>query len=596
MKRFIVGLFAWFGFVVVLVIGAGVGLWWWWAGMRDDEARIPDPAVLSLRLKHRPAEDSLEDPWLRFALRRPSMRDLVDALDRAAADPRVKVLVADLGETDLGLAQAQELRQAVARFRRAGKPTVAFADSFGEVGTSNAGYYLATAFDQIWLQASGDVSMVGLSIEGVFVRGLLDRLGIEPQIGQRKEFKNAMSPATDTAFTPPVREMLEALARSLFDQVTADIASDRRIDAAILRRAVNNAPHDSAAARQIGLVDRIGYWDEARAEARRLAGADAETVTVARYLNRAGRPNRHGTTVALIHGSGPIVRGGGDRDPLFGHGTLGADPLVRAFDDASGDRNVAAILFRIDSPGGSYVASDTIWRAVMRARERGKPVVVSMGNVAASGGYFVAAPADRIVAQPGTLTGSIGVVFGKLVAKDLAESIGITFDRVRIGEHAGMWSASRPFTPAERAKVEQSLDRVYDDFTAKVAQGRQRSREQIEAAAKGRVWTGAQAHEFGLVDALGGYQTALDEVRKLLKLPAEAPLAIRVYPKEKDSFGLLYDLLLDGEETWWGGAIARLGLLVRLAQRAQPWAERLDELQATLATESLQLPRLETRY
>lgn len=319
-------------------------------------------------------------------------------------------------------------------------------------------------------------------------------------------------------------------------------------------------------------------------------------MPLARYMERAGRSNREGARVALIHGSGPIVRGSGDRDPLFGRGTLGADPLARAFDEAAADPDVVAILFRIDSPGGSYVGSDTVWRAVTRARQSGKPVVVSMSETAASGGYFMAAPADRIVAQPGTLTGSIGVVAGKLVARELADTLGITVDEIRIGEHAGMWSGHRPFTPSERVKLETSLDRVYEDFTAKVAAGRRQSRAQVEAAAKSQVWTGAQARELGLVDALGGYQVALDQVRSVARLAPETPLALAVYPREKDSLGLLLDFLLDGEEARLGGLLDHLAGLVRLSSRLQPLLERLTALEAVLMRGELTGPSITARH
>jgi protease-4 len=596
MKRFFIRLLASIGFLVVLLIAAGIGAYFWFVPDRE-EARVPDSTVLVLRLRHSLSEESPSDPFARYALReRPSLRDLVEALERAGMDERVHALVADLGGASLGLAQSQELRQAVERFRGRGKATIAFADSFGEMGTSAGGYYLAAAFEEIWLQPSGDVGLTGISIESVFLRGLLDKLGVTAEIGQRKEFKSAMSALTDRGFTAPVRANLEGVVGSLFDQIVADLARDRRLDPVAVRQAIDRGPHDAAASRRLGLVDRLGYWDEARAEARRRAGQGAQPLPLARYLEHAGRPHRDGTRVALIHGSGPIVRGGGERDPLFGRGTLGADQLVRAFDDAAADPKVAAILFRIDSPGGSYVGSDTVWHAVTRARQQGKPVVVSMSDVAASGGYFMAAPADRIVAQPGTLTGSIGVVTGKLVMRELTDTLGITVDQVRAGAHAGMWSSHRPFSTSERAKLEAGLDRVYDDFTAKVAAGRKQSRVQVEASAKGQVWTGAQARELGLVDALGGYQTALDQVRVLANLAPDAPVALAVYPKEKDSLGLLLDLLLDGEDVRLGGFLGRLGALASLADRLQPLVGRLAALEGMLPQGVLEAPPLAARH
>lgn len=462
-----------------------------------------------------------------------TLRDFVDAIDRAADDPRVKSLYVELGDDSLGLAKTQQVRDTIARFRAKGKFVVAFADTFGEGGPGTRPYYLATACNEIWLQPLGEVGLTGLRSETPFFKGLFDKLGIVADFEHREEFKTAMNSLTETQMTAPQREEIEGLLTSIWGQISGDIATARKIAPETLATLVDNAPLSATDAQKAGLIDWIGYRDQAQAEARVHAGGSAKFMTFTKYLQAAGRPNASGSRIALIYGTGLITRGSSTAGELTDEDQFTARSIGRAFTAASRDKDVRAIIFRIDSPGGSATASETMWRDVEEAERRGKPVIVSMGDVAASGGYYVAAPADKIVAEPATLTGSIGVLAGKLALGGLMQKLGITSDAAQRGANSGMFSAAEDFTAAERQRLDAELDDTYAGFKNHVAAGRHLSPDQVEAVAKGRVWSGHDAKGNGLVDALGGYETAYDLAREAAKLPAGAPIDIVVYPRER---------------------------------------------------------------
>jgi protease-4 len=468
-----------------------------------------------------------------LSMRRTHLRDILDGLRRARTDPHVKALIVKIGGQRVGLAMAQELREAVRAFRDSGKRTVAWAESFGEVGRGTVPYYLATAFERICLQPSGDLALTGLALEEPFFNEALGKIGVTPRFAKRHEYKTAANTFMERTYTPEHAEMSGRLVASAGEQVVAGIAAGRGLSEDRVRELIDQAPLLGTEALDAGLVDRLAYRDEVYAELRAEVGEDARLRYVSRYnrahgvAKRIPRPQQD--AVALIQGHGPIRLGRSGRGALPGQGaSIGSETISAAFRAAVKDSRVKAIVFRVDSPGGSYVASDTIWREVVLAREAGKPVIVSMGNVAASGGYFVAAPASVIIAQPGTLTGSIGVVVGKPVVGELLGRLGIGLGSVEQGAHARMFAPTRDFTEEEWARVNTFLDRVYDDFVGKVAEGRGLSRERVDELARGRVWTGADAHERGLVDELGGLAMAIDVAREKCRLPADAP--VRGYP------------------------------------------------------------------
>ncbi len=496
--------------------------------------RVPAKTILEVNLEKELVESVPDDPVSKVLLRNlPSVRDVVDALDRGANDERVVGLVAHLGAAPQGMAQIQEIRDAVERFRAKKKFAIAFSETFGEFNNGSRAYYLATAFDEVWLQPSGDVNLTGVMFESMFRRGVYDKLGLRFRGGQRYEYKNAYNIHVEKKYTPAHREAMESILTSLYSQAVRGVATGRKMSEDEVRALIDRGPFLGQDALDAKLVDRLAYRDEVMDEAKKRAGEGAERLALAKYLERAGRPHDDGQTIALIYGVGAVERGKSSFNPLSGDMIMGSDSVAAAFRAAIDDEDVKAIVFRVDSPGGSYVASDTIWREVERARKAGKPVVVSMGDLAGSGGYFVAMSADKIVAQPGTITGSIGVLGGKFLTSGFWEKIGVSWDEVHAGANARMWTGTHDYSPVEWQRFEGFLDRVYADFTAKVATGRKLPKEEVLRIAKGRIYTGEDAKALGLVDELGGFHTALRLAKQAAGIPESEEVKLRTYPRPK---------------------------------------------------------------
>ncbi|HET8741613.1 MAG TPA: signal peptide peptidase SppA [Gaiella sp.] len=478
--------------------------------------RRSEPLLLELDLSRGVLEAPPAGPARAFGVRHvPVLHALVAALGRAADDRHAAGLVAHVGQRPISLAHSSELRDAVLRFRASGKPTVAWTETFGELSAGNVGYHLATAFEEIWLQPSGNVGLTGIAARAVFLRDALDRLGVDPQLSQRYEYKTAADTFLRSTMTDAGREMARRLAESATETIVSDVAAARGLDPESLRAIVERAPLTAPEALDAALVDRLGYRDEVLSALQRRVG-DARLL----YLDRYGRgrerraalthavTGRRRPAVAVVRASGPIHLGRAGASPWPGS-SVGSDTLGATLRAAGRDQSVKAVVLRVDSGGGSYVASDAIRREVLALRDTGRPVVASMGTVAASGGYYVAMPSDAIVASPGTLTGSIGVLAGKQVVRDALARVGVRVDSEAVGAHAEMFSTQRPFTDEEWARLEEWLDRVYEDFTEKAASDRGMDVEALRSVARGRVWTGADALAHGLVDRLGGLEDAV---------------------------------------------------------------------------------------
>ena len=488
--------------------------------------------LLELDLTEPPAAPDADDPLARLRARgRHQLRPILRALHEAAADPHVVGLIAKVGGV-LPWAAMQELRLGVGAFAASGKPTFAWAESFGEGPGEMAAYVLATGFDEIWLQPGGGLGLLGVGVETTFVRGALDKLGIEPQFEQRYEFKNAADRVMRTEFTDAHRIAIDRLAESVFTEAVAAIAKGRVIEAARVRELADTGPRTAPEALEVGLVDALGYRDQVYTAMRSRVGTDVELLFADRWRPQR-RPHlraRSKGQVALVEVRGTIVSGRTRRAPMGRQ--VGSDSVGAALRAARNDEHVRAVVLHVDSPGGSAVASDTIWREVCCVRDAGKPVVVSMGEAAASGGYYIACPANVIVALPSTLTGSIGVFGGKMVVRELFDRIGLSTGTVSHGDRSLMFSPRRGFTDGERERLAATMDAIYDDFVAKVAQGRRRPVAEIEGIARGRVWTGSDALAIGLVDELGGLRDAVRIARSRAGLPSNAPVrrAIHVPP------------------------------------------------------------------
>jgi protease-4 len=390
--------------------------------------------------------------------------------------------------------------------------------------------------------------------ESPFVKGLFEKLDVVPRMDHRYEYKNAMNFYTESQYTAPHREAMKKLMDSQFGQMVGGIAKGRGLSESQVRALFNDGPYLGQQAVDAKLVDGLLYRDEVYDKARGKAGDGAKLLYLAKYLERAGRPHDDGRKVALIYGVGAVQRGRGGFSPLSGT-AMGSDTVAAAFRAARDDDEVKAIVFRVDSPGGSYVASDTIWRETQLARKAGKPVIVTMGNLAGSGGYFVAMGADKIVAQPGTITASIGVLGGKLLTKGFWDKLGITYDEVHTSDNGTMFTGAQDYTPKEWAKFQEWLDRVYADFTSRVADGRKLPKARVLEIAKGRIWTGEDALSLGLVDALGGFDVALRLAKEAAKIPAGDDVNLVVFPRRKTFFEALTQKMPDNSE---GDAFAEL--------------------------------------
>jgi protease-4 len=588
----LVGLFAAIGFLVVVAV-IGLALLFSRAErFKVARPEVPESAVLTLDFAQGVIEARPDNPLARASLGGVIvLRDALEALDAAGRDERIRGLIARVGRGNLSIARVQELRDAIGRFRAQGKFTVAFAESFGEGGNGTQHYYLASAFERIWLQPSGDLDLTGVLIQSPFLRRALDKLGVQPQLGQREAYKGVMNMLTDTALPALQRRNLQRLVDSWLGQIAAGIGEGRRIDAGKARALIDGGPYDSQSALETGLTDQLGYWDEVRKSVLEEAGEEAMLLDLADYTHARDTTEPDGPVVGLIYGLGPVQLGNSENDPGFGQVVMGADTVAQAISDALDDPEVEAIVFRVDSPGGSYVASDVIWREMQRAREAGTPVIVSMGGMAASGGYFVAMPAHSIVAQPGTVTGSIGVVAGKLVLSGLWDKLGVAWDGVKAGRNADIWSMNRPFSDDEWARLNRRLDGTYGDFTAKVAMGRDLSPEQVERAAGGRVWTGEDALGLGLVDELGGLSRAIALAAEAVEAEPET-VQLRRFPEERDPFqAFLEDALASALQSPGLGALARR--FGHLAQALAPLIAAAERLTADPRTQSLRAPDLE---
>jgi protease-4 len=586
----VVGLFAAVGFLLVAAVVAGAVFLPRFEDFRPEPVEMSDNTVLLLDLADGLIEQRPDNPLARASLGGALvLRDTVEALHAAGGDDRVKGLVIRAGWGAPGLAQMQELRDAVAGFRAQGKPVTAFAETFGEAGNGTLHYFLASAAGEVWMQPSGDLGMTGFALQQPFLKPLLEDIGVRAQVAQREEYKGAMSFLTEDFMPAPQRENLQRYLDSALLQIVTAVAEARNLEAGAVRDMVDRAPYRGAEAQRLGLIDKLGYWDEVEGAVEEVAGSDVTWLPLGRYEPAAPETEEEPAVIALVHGSGPILLAEGENDPLFGRVTMGAVDVAESLAQAIDDPDVAAIVFRVDSPGGSYVGSDTIWREMQRAREIDKPVIVSMGNLAASGGYFVAAPAARIVAQPGTLTGSIGVVAGKVSLRELWADIGINWDGVQAGRRATLWGPNAPFSRDEWDWLQQTLDATYADFTGKVAEGRGLTREEVLAAAKGQIWSGADAMEAGLVDALGGYRTAVALAKETAGLPADARVTLQPFPEDRDPFAAFFEDTLGGSIES-PGVKALLRGLARVATALAPLVEASETLTRDPRSLTLQSP------
>lgn len=488
---------------------------------------IEDGSVLWLRVPDNLVERRSDDLVGQFFIQRDTVASVVGALRKAKVDSRIRavVLVPPLQAAAWGT--VQEIRDAVLDFRTSGKRVVAYLEYGGGLQ-----YYLGTACDQIFLTPTSPLDLVGVARYELFAREALDTLGIQADMLHAGDFKTAANIYTEDSFTPFHREMSESLNRDLYDQLVTGISEGRGLSQTAVRTLIDDGPFLPEEAVRGGLVDALAYGDEI---GERLSNGEDAVDLVSYRDYRSVDPRRlglgEGPSIAVVYAVGMITYGGSGTD-VGGADIVGSDSMVEAIRAARHDESIEAIILRINSPGGAAVASDIIWREVTLATSD-KPVIASMSDVAASGGYYLAMPADVIVAQPATLTGSIGVVGGKLAMGGAFDKLGITVETVSDGRMAEMNSIVTPYSDDARVRVQAQIDAIYDAFVTRAAEGRAMTREAIEAVAQGRVWTGRQAREVGLVDELGGLRTAVTLAKDRAGIAADEEVTLVVYPRPR---------------------------------------------------------------
>jgi protease-4 len=518
---------------------------------------LPGNMVLALDLRE-PIDDSDAAPTSIITPSRPTVMDVVLGLDAASRDRRVKGVVMRLGNGALSTAEGQEIAAAVRRFRGRGKFVLAQATAFFGAGLGD--YVAASAANEIWMQPKSPFSPSGAGGGEIFLRGTLDKISAQPQIAKRAEYKSAADMFMEKQMSPADRQQLTALMNSVYETAVSQVAANRHVTRPEVIAALEASPQFAEEARARHLVDRIGYDDDARAAANARAGAGVKSVKFTKYVKEA-LPGLDTANIAIVEAAGEIRDGTAKTSWLNATSGIASDDLSAAIGQAARDKNIKAILLRVDSPGGSVTASDQILHAVKKAQAAGKPVVVSMGGVAASGGYYISLSANKIVAEPGTITGSIGVLTGKVSFNKSLGLIGANVETVAVGKNTLMDSPMQPFTSEQWANLNHQADVIYDDFTQKVAAGRKLSLEKVRDAARGRVWSGADAKTQGLVDVLGGFWTAAGEASRLSAVPVDT-MRFRVYPRPT---GILARLGLISNDMNAGlGTLGRIESLLNL--------------------------------
>jgi protease IV len=518
------------------------------------------------------------------------LRELVGRLERAAKDDDIKGVVLDIQNPGMGRAKVDELRAAITRFRASGKKAYAQMDT-----GMPADYLIACACNEIVMPESGMLLLPGIYAEATFYKGLLGKIGVEADFIHMGAYKGAAEPLTREKFSEPVRENMTALIDSLYDEMVSTIVKDRPLSIAQAKAAIDTGLMTAKKAKELGLIDRIAYSDTLRDELAVSYKAEP-LVYVKNYGQKkvdtdfsgpmglmklmqvmmggsSSSKSARGKKIAVVYAVGPIMTGKSENDP-FGGEVMGSTTIVEALRKANEDKNVVAIVLRIDSPGGSALASDLIWHETQVIK---KPIIASMSDVAASGGYYIAMGADKIIASPGTVTGSIGVVGGKLAIRGLYDKLGITTETIERGRNSGIFGSSGKFTDSQRAAITSMMEDTYGQFTTKAAEGRKMPVEKLRELAGGRVYTGRQALDNGLVDQLGTLQDAVAEAKQMAGIDRDADVKLEVLPEPTNFFESLFGDMDAEEEVSFGGPIVRSGLkelkhvspeMIDLARRA----------------------------
>lgn len=567
------------GILAVLILVVVIGIAAIVSVFRKGEPTIRDNSLLTLRVSGSLPDYTPDDPFKKyFGGPDQSLTGLVMQFKKAKADSRIKAILLDIDMSGVGWGKAEELRDAIGDFRSSGKPVYAYV----ELGL-NKEYYIAIACDKIYVAPPGELFITGLAADVMFFRGSLDKLGIYPDIYQIGKYKSAGDMFTQKEMTEAHREYINSLLDDLFGRYVNAIAQARHKTPDEVRALIDNAPYNAAKAKEAGLIDEAAYRDDLEKQIKSSLGyKEADTFVPVRGseykdVSPESLGLNQGERIAVIYASGDIGSGSSQNSPS-GDQSIGSDTVSKALNDATADKTIKAIVLRVDSPGGSGLASDIIWHAVEAANQK-KPVVVSMSDVAASGGYYISAAASKIIAQPSTITGSIGVVAGKPVMRGFYDWLGISNEYVLRGKTAGMFRETEKFSDEERTKFEEWIKNTYyQDFVPKVAKGRKKDAQAVDSVGQGRVWTGYQAKERGLVDEFGGLDRAFDVAKELAKIPADKGVERVIFPYPKTFLQQLLSTTNDNTNTKLEQQRAIAASLPEDARRALRFMAMMDRM------------------
>ncbi len=536
--------FAIFGLIFVIILFLILGM------LRPQGkvvASVPRSAILTIDFDESFSETKNNDIMAELVgQQNQSFFDMIRAINVAAFDNRVKALVGKVSVSSLGLAQIQDLRQAIVNFKKQGKKTYLYAQSFGSFGRGTKEYYLASVFDEIVIAPNSEVGITGVGIEVPFFRDVLDKIGVQPEFYSRYEYKTAMDSMTRKTMSPAFKAELKKLGTGIFNRMVIDIAAARKLSEKDVVSLINQAPLPSDVALKAKLVDKIAFKQDFLDNLQE--AYKSEYIDLAAYETNIINHKRGTKSIAFLVIDGVIAEGESSAESLQNEVITGADTVLSQLKEIGEDKNVTALVIRVNSPGGGYGAANDIWHGIEQLKAKKKiPVIISMGDYAASGGYFVAIAGDKIVAEPSTITGSIGVLGGKMVLQNLWKKLGVHWQRISFGQNAGILSPNAPFSKQEKNIFNKSLDNVYSDFTLKVAKARNLSEKEMDKLARGRVWLGEQALQVKLVDELGGIETALALAQKEAQIKDDEKIRIEFYPKEKTLQEKLQQLVGSGK-------------------------------------------------
>jgi protease IV len=508
--------------------------------------KVASSSILELHLKGELVEAAPVDSSFAIFSREPeTLKSVLDDIRRAKSDKKIKGMLLLIDDPGIGLAKIEEIRAAILEFKQSGKPVFAFMEQ-----SDDREYYLSTVADKIYVAPMGDVGIKGFAAQSMFMREMFDKLKVEPIFERHGKYKSFAEQYTNESMSEAHREEVESLLDDIYNRYVGEIAKARQKDPEQIKQLIDEGPYSSArAALDAGLIDGAIYFDEVKEKFKeQLKLNKYEGIKSSDYGKSRTGGSFGGDKIAIIYAAGGITSGKSSRD-LFSSRTVGSDTIVAALKKAREDSDVKAVILRIDSPGGSGLASDIIWREV-NLTKKDKPVIASMSDTAASGGYYIAMAANKIVAQPNTITGSIGVISGKFNLGGLFnDHLGINVETISRGKHADFYSSFRSFNEEERTKFRQQVMDFYKEFVSKAAEGRNKSFEEIDRVAQGRVWTGAQGKEQGLVDELGGLDKAIEVAKEMAKIPADRSPNLVEYPRTPGFFESLFEQEDDGADT-----------------------------------------------